>query len=191
MQPETIQAGFLIALGIIFLIIAIWMFTRANRTTTVLRDDSDTLRKDVLDDGAAPAARNQALIDAPAVTEADSGVPLSSETPAAAPEPAPAPAPAPPPTPAPAPMAPSASQESADDLRKIKGVGPKLVTLLADQGITSFAQVAAWTDADIERVDATLGRFSGRIVRDQWVEQAKFLANGDEAGFAAKFGQNG
>lgn len=72
----------------------------------------------------------------------------------------------------------------------IKGVGPKLVTILAEQGVTSFAQIAAWTDADIARVDATLGRFAGRITRDQWVEQAKFLAQGDQSGFSEKFGQN-
>jgi len=87
--------------------------------------------------------------------------------------------------------APAASTGSSDDLKRIKGLGPKLVTLLADQGITRFEQIAAWTEADIERVDATLGRFSGRIVRDQWIEQAKLLREGDENGFSKTFGNNG
>ena len=76
-----------------------------------------------------------------------------------------------------------------DDLRRIKGVGPKLVKLLQSQGVTRFEQIANWTDADIDRIDAQLGSFAGRIRRDNWVEQAKYLASGDTAGFEAKFGK--
>ncbi|MDZ4137340.1 MAG: hypothetical protein U1D66_00485, partial [Erythrobacter sp.] len=99
-------------------------------------------------------------------------------------EPVPVPMPMPAPAPAPAPAV-------ADDLTRIKGVGPKLVTLLGELGITSYAQIAAWSDADVERIDAELGRFKGRITRDQWIEQAKLLAAGDEAAFSDKFGRNG
>ena len=63
------------------------------------------------------------------------------------------------------------------------------MTILAEQGVTRFEQIAAWTDEDVARVDATLGRFAGRIERDQWVEQAKLLAAGDNAGFTDRFGQ--
>ena len=84
----------------------------------------------------------------------------------------------------PAPPPPSASS----DLALIKGLGPKLQAQLADMGVTSFAQIAAWDDAEIDRIDAQLSRFSGRIRRDNWVEQAKLLAAGDGAGFAARFG---
>ena len=76
----------------------------------------------------------------------------------------------------------------ADDLRRIKGLGPKLAALLGDLGVTRFDQIAAWSDADIAEVDAHLGQFAGRITRDAWVEQAAFLARGDEDGFKAKFG---
>lgn len=76
----------------------------------------------------------------------------------------------------------------ADDLRRIKGLGPKLAALLADLGVTRFDQIAAWNDADIAEVDAHLGQFAGRITRDAWVEQAQYLARGDDAGFAARFG---
>ncbi len=82
----------------------------------------------------------------------------------------------------------AAANGPADDLRRIKGLGPKLAALLGDLGVTRFDQIAAWNDADIAQIDAHLGQFAGRITRDAWVEQAAFLARGDEDGFKAKFG---
>lgn len=76
-----------------------------------------------------------------------------------------------------------------DDLRQIKGVGPKLNGLLVGLGITRYDQIAAWTGQEIAAVDAHLGTFKGRITRDNWIEQATFLASGDTAGFEAKFGK--
>lgn len=84
---------------------------------------------------------------------------------------------------------PSDAAEGGDDLLRLKGVGPKLKTLLASLGVTSFAQIAAWTDADIAGIDAQLGSFKGRPIRDQWVDQARYLASGDVAGFEAKYGK--
>lgn len=81
------------------------------------------------------------------------------------------------------------AQGAPDDLRQIKGVGPKVRTLLADLGITRFDQIAAWGDPEIAKVDAHLGTFRGRVRRDHWVEQAGLLAKGDVAGFEAKFGK--
>ena len=63
----------------------------------------------------------------------------------------------------------------ADDLKKISGVGPVLEKKLNDLGITTFAQVAAFTKDDIEKVDDALS-FKGRIERDDWLGQAKKLA---------------
>ena len=198
-MPADMSASLpLILIGLALLVLAAWLLMRLNRKATVIEDGSaPALARDVLDEGAERARRNQALIDAaPAAVK---------------PDPAPVPAPTPEPTPAaeaapvaevvpvaapvvettpamtPAPAAPA----TANDLTRIKGVGPKLVALLADLGVTTFAQIAAWSDADVERVDAQLGRFKGRITRDQWIEQAKLLSAGDEAGFADKFGRNG
>jgi predicted flap endonuclease-1-like 5' DNA nuclease len=85
--------------------------------------------------------------------------------------------------------APKKAKSEPDDLRLLKGVGPKLATLLTELGVTRFDQIAAWKPADIERIDAQLGAFKGRPVRDNWVEQAAFLAKGDTEGFEAKFGK--
>ncbi|MBL0966209.1 MAG: hypothetical protein IBJ05_05160, partial [Blastomonas sp.] len=76
-----------------------------------------------------------------------------------------------------------------DDLRKIKGIGPKLNTLLGELGVARYDQIAAWTAADVAEIDPYLGTFKGRIDRDNWIEQAGFLARGDIAGFEAKFGK--
>lgn len=192
MSAQFASALPLIVLGLALLIVVGWLLVRANRKAKIVEDGSaPALARDVLAEGAAPAQRNQALIDAaPAVAKP---VPAPESAPAPAPAPvaetAPAPASAPEPSaPAPAPAAPPAS---ADDLSRIKGVGPKLVALLAELGVTSFAQVAAWSDDDVTRIDDQLGRFKGRITRDQWIAQAQLLAAGDETGFAERFGRNG
>ncbi|MFB0610837.1 hypothetical protein [Aurantiacibacter poecillastricola] len=83
----------------------------------------------------------------------------------------------------------SPASSAGDDLSRIKGVGPKLVTILHEQGVTSFSQIAGWDEADIDRVDAQLGRFQGRIRRDNWVEQARLLQSGDTAAYEEKFGR--
>jgi predicted flap endonuclease-1-like 5' DNA nuclease len=63
--------------------------------------------------------------------------------------------------------------------------------MLKSLGITSFAQVANWTAADIAEVDAKLGAFAGRINRDNWVDQARLLVEGDVDGFEKKYGALG
>lgn len=76
-----------------------------------------------------------------------------------------------------------------DSLLQIKGLGPKLKTLLEGLGITRFDQIAAWSAEDVVKVDEHLGAFKGRIERDSWIEQAGFLAKGAIAEFEAKFGK--
>jgi predicted flap endonuclease-1-like 5' DNA nuclease len=64
-------------------------------------------------------------------------------------------------------------------LKKISGVGPALENKLNDLGITTFDQVANFTAEEIEKVDDALS-FKGRIERDDWVGQAKALAEAKE-----------
>jgi predicted flap endonuclease-1-like 5' DNA nuclease len=80
-------------------------------------------------------------------------------------------------------------KHAGDTLTTMKGLGPKAATLLNDLGVTTFAQIAAWDDGDVDAIDAQLGVFKGRIRRDRWVEQAKFLAKNDTAGFEEAFGK--
>jgi predicted flap endonuclease-1-like 5' DNA nuclease len=181
---EANWVAFALAL-LIGLAVAWWLFGRATAPRERER------RPDVLDEGAAPAARNQALIDAPSAAAAAFAatgpdvmggigelaalgvqtelheIPVVEEERVAA----------------------ALAEGPADDLTRIKGVGPKLMTLLAGLGITRFSQVAEWTEADLAHVDAQLGAFTGRPQRDNWIEQARLLASGDVAAYEAKFGK--
>ncbi|TIU55730.1 MAG: proton-conducting membrane transporter, partial [Mesorhizobium sp.] len=74
----------------------------------------------------------------------------------------------------------------ADNLRRLIGIGPVNEKLLKGLGVTSYAQIAAWTAADVKRIEDVLN-FDGRIAREQWIEQAKLLAAGDEKEFARRF----
>ncbi|MGV6889622.1 50S ribosomal protein L21 [Rhodophyticola sp. SM2404] len=68
-----------------------------------------------------------------------------------------------------------AAAAGADDLKKLSGVGPALEKKLNAAGVTTFAQIAAWGEAEIAEFDEKLS-FKGRIEREGWVEQAKTLA---------------
>ena len=65
-----------------------------------------------------------------------------------------------------------------DDLKIIKGVGPKLEEMLHGMGVFHFDQIAAWTAAEVAWVDDNLEGFKGRVSRDEWVAQARILAAG-------------
>ena len=67
-----------------------------------------------------------------------------------------------------------------DDLKRIKGIGPKLERTLHGLGVRSFAQLAAFTDDDIARIDDVLD-FKGRIQREDWVGQARRFMRGRES----------
>ena len=178
---EMIESNQIVLAGIVLLIVFVawWLWGRSRRVPTK-RDYTD-----VLSEGSAPAARNSALIDAPSAaamvvpppgvgTMAGIGeivaLAATEEVRAAA---------------VPTDVAPA----GGDDLGRIKGVGPKLKALLGSLGVTSYAQIAAWTNEDIARIDAQLGSFAGRATRDNWVEQARLLASGDAAAYEAKFGK--
>ncbi|MBL4811941.1 MAG: hypothetical protein JKX69_06175 [Rhodobacteraceae bacterium] len=80
----------------------------------------------------------------------------------------------------------AAREGGADDLKQIKGVGPKMEGLLHDLGVFHFDQVASWQAGEVAWVDANLEGFKGRITRDTWVEQARLLATGAETEFSKR-----
>jgi NADH-quinone oxidoreductase subunit E len=73
-----------------------------------------------------------------------------------------------------------------DDLKRIRGIGPKLERLLHSLGFYHFDQVAGWTAAEVAWVDDNLEGFRGRVSRDDWVAQAKILASGGETEFSKR-----
>ena len=77
----------------------------------------------------------------------------------------------------------------SDELERLKGVGPKLASMLKTRGLTRYEQLAKLTDEELKRLDADLGAFRGRLQRDRVVEQADYLARGDIDGFEQKFGK--
>lgn len=149
-----------------------------------------------------PAPKKAAAPKAAAkpVAKTAAAKPKAEPKPKAAPKAAPkpkavanaAPAPAPSAPPAPPPMTAigvPGAVGAPDNLLLVKGLGPKLNTLLTGLGITRFDQIAAWSADDVARVDEHLGAFTGRIGRDNWIEQAGLLATGKIAEFEAKFGK--
>jgi predicted flap endonuclease-1-like 5' DNA nuclease len=116
---------------------------------------------------AAPAAKPVAAAPSappkPAVTEPEAAAPGEGDKPALLKKP----------------------KGAADDLKLIKGVGPKLEEKLNALGVWHFSQIAAWSAAEVAWVDDQLS-FRGRIERDEWISQAKTLAAGGETEFSAR-----
>jgi len=104
------------------------------------------------------------------------GAPTSKKAAAAA-ERASAPKAAAKPKAAPKAKAAPAAEAGADDLKTLSGVGPALEKKLHAAGVTTFAQIAAWTEEDVAAMDEKLS-FKGRIEREGWIAQAAELAKG-------------
>jgi len=79
----------------------------------------------------------------------------------------------------------------ADDLQRLKGVGPKFVARLHELGIARFEHLAGLNANEAAHLDERMGPFQGRLVRDRIVAQADYLARGDTEGFEEKFGKLG
>lgn len=160
--------------------------------------------QDAEDDALAAAAqpdRDPAASEAgpqPEPEPASPGPARASEP--ASPRPAPASEPASPGPEADAPAAETAGTRpeglseprdgKPDNLKSIKGVGPKLEQLLQSMGYYHFDQIAGWTDAEVAWVDENLQGFKGRVSRDNWVEQARVLAAGGDTEFSGRAGRD-
>ena len=68
-----------------------------------------------------------------------------------------------------------AQSSEPDDLKLIKGVGPKLEKMLHELGVYKFSQIAAWSQTDIDEISKKLGSFKDRITRDDWINKAREL----------------
>ena len=79
----------------------------------------------------------------------------------------------------------------ADNLKLIKGVGPKLEAMLHDMGVYHYDQIAGWTADEVAWADQNLKGFKGRVSRDGWVDQAKRLAAGDVTEFSQRAEKDG
>ena len=79
----------------------------------------------------------------------------------------------------------------ADDLTRLKGVGPKFVSRLNELGITRYEQLAGLNANEAAHLDERMGPFVGRLERDRVIEQADLLARGDTESFEERFGKLG
>jgi predicted flap endonuclease-1-like 5' DNA nuclease len=79
----------------------------------------------------------------------------------------------------------AARDDKADDLKLIKGIGRQNEGRLHGLGIWHFEQIAGWTSENVEWVGGYLA-FPGRIEREDWVGQARLLAEGTETEFAKR-----
>jgi len=173
-MAELLQENWLVLVValLIGLVVAWWLFAASRRTKVEIARTEDD----------AKPTRNQALIDAPPAASFAEVPPLTPGGLAGVGEAVQVAA-------ALVPVEPQHADSGTDDLARIKGLGPKLAQQLHALGVARFAQIAAWDDAEIDRIDAQLGRFQGRIRRDAWPEQAKLLAADDTAGYEARFGK--
>jgi predicted flap endonuclease-1-like 5' DNA nuclease len=207
--PEWLTLPFvLIGLGIVSALLILWwgahLATRRKETRQELEARGEThyagAAEPLRDPLAAPPTASSPPPIADAATPATAPV---REPIATMPEPAPeAPPLADEPIAAVAPLEPSPATlaasdpgaaeppvETADDLTRMKGIGPRLADRLNSAGITRFSQLAALTPEQADALDSGLGDFQGRIHRDRWIEQAGYLARGDVAGYEATFGK--
>jgi predicted flap endonuclease-1-like 5' DNA nuclease len=73
-----------------------------------------------------------------------------------------------------------------DNLQHISGISAEIERLLNNEGVVRYAQITNWSRADIDRFDRLFGT-SGRIARENWIEQAGILAGGGETAFSRSF----
>lgn len=159
------QMWFLIAIALAIGVVMGWRIWGASpdadgRSLAAARDENERLRRENDD-----LHRSLALARRENAASADQDVPASTGVKAA-------------PETAPDAVISNAGNDASheDDLKVIKGIGPKAAKALNSGGVVRFSQIAAWTDDDIAQWDADLNA-RGRIVRDDWIGQARMLAD--------------
>ena len=147
----------------------------------------------VANEVAAPAPAKPAAAKAakPAAAKAAKPAAAKAAKPAVAKAAKPAAAKAPKAAPAKPVVLAKARAGGADDLKMIKGVGPVLEKALNASGVFHFDQVAVWKKSDAVWFDENVKGANGRVVRDEWVKQAKILAKGGTTEFASKVKKGG
>lgn len=83
-----------------------------------------------------------------------------------------------------------AAPAAHDNLQRIGQIDAEAETLLISQGIARYSQIAHWTPADIVRIDAVLGG-TGRVGRENWVEQAQILSRGGDTAYSREYDRRG
>lgn len=172
----------IIIAAIVVIALALLFLVRGRKQRVTFSDSPTQLTRT-----AAPAAKPIVTPEPEPIVPAPTSAPIVERAEPVEPQPEaiePGPEPA-------SPRDTTAKADAADPLTQIKGLGPKASAMLAGLGVTRFAQIAAWSDADVARIDAEMGAFKGRIVRDRWIDQARLLAKGDVQGFEAEFGKLG
>ncbi|MCC5994827.1 MAG: 50S ribosomal protein L21 [Oceanicaulis sp.] len=130
---------------------------------------------EILKPGAKSALSGKAKAAKPAKAEAVDAAPAKAKA-APAKEKAPAKAPAKAKAAPAKDKAPAKAKAGGDDLTQLNGVGPAFAKKLAEAGVTTFAQVAAWTEADLERLDGEIAGLKAKAESGGWAAQAKELA---------------
>ena len=139
----------------------------------------------------APAPTPAPAAAAPAPVAKEAPKPKATPKPKAAPKPKAEPAPAAASADGTPQFLSAAREGGPDDLKQIKGVGPKLEKTLHEMGIYHFDQIADWGPKEQAWMDDNLAGFKGRATRDEWVPQAKTLAAGGTTEFSKKVDKGG
>jgi predicted flap endonuclease-1-like 5' DNA nuclease len=79
-----------------------------------------------------------------------------------------------------------AAPAARDNLQRISGIDAEVEKLLSAQGVSRYSQMAHWSPAEVQRFDGQLGA-TGRIGRENWIEQAQILSRGGDTAFSRDY----
>lgn len=138
--------------------------TEAEALAADVADEAEAVEAEIVEEVATPQVASSptdaAFVDDLADAEMVPPAPPPAILPTSEPETT---TPEPPPAPA------------YDDLQRISGIGPVIEQQLAELGVTTYRQIARFSEDDIERVGRHLDVFPDRVRREKWVQQAATL----------------